>query len=195
MQHALLVRRGKARAQLPRDLNRLLFGKVADAPEQRGEILAVDVLHRQEVAPVDVADVVDAADVRMRDLPGDLDLVRGSAPAAPRPVSTSRGRNFERDALAQFQVICPIDFSHPAAPDQPVDPVPARNHRPGEEASLVERRRRRPSRARRAGTTCASDRRIPASARFRTSRSTGFRRALAPSTSRIRSAKVLPSLK
>ena len=33
------------------------------------ELLAVHVLHREEGVPVDLVDVVDAADVRMRDLP------------------------------------------------------------------------------------------------------------------------------
>ena len=38
------------------------------------EILAVDVLHRDERAAIDFADVVDAADVGMRDLAGDADF-------------------------------------------------------------------------------------------------------------------------
>ena len=66
MQDAALVRRREARAELPRDLERLVLRQPADAAQQRREILAVHVLHRQEQLPVDLADVVDAADVGMR---------------------------------------------------------------------------------------------------------------------------------
>ena len=69
MDDAALVRRGEPGADLARDLERAIFGEAADAPQQRREILAVDVLHRQERAAVDLVDVVDAADVRVRDLP------------------------------------------------------------------------------------------------------------------------------
>ncbi len=69
-----LVRGGEAGADLPRDLERALLGESSDAPQQRREILAVDVLHRQERAAVDLVDVVDAADVRVRDLPRHADF-------------------------------------------------------------------------------------------------------------------------
>ena len=49
-------------------LERLVFGQASDAAQRRGEILAVDVLHREEELAVDFADVVHAADVRMRHL-------------------------------------------------------------------------------------------------------------------------------
>ena len=69
MHDAALVRRREPRADLPRDLDRLVFRQAADAPEQGRQILAVHVLHRQKQMAVGFADVVDAADVRMRDLP------------------------------------------------------------------------------------------------------------------------------
>ena len=69
MDDAALVRGGEAGADLPRDLERAVLGETADAAQQRREILAVDVLHREERVPVDLVDVVDAADVRVRDLP------------------------------------------------------------------------------------------------------------------------------
>ena len=65
MQHVAVVHRGKSRAQLPRDLKALVFRQPADAAEQRVEVFAVDVLHRQKAAAVDLPDVVDTADVRM----------------------------------------------------------------------------------------------------------------------------------
>ena len=55
--------------------SRLVRRQPADAPQQRREILAVHVLHREEVLAVGLADVVDAADVRVRHLARDADLV------------------------------------------------------------------------------------------------------------------------
>ncbi len=65
MQHAAVVRGCQPGAQLSCDLERLVGGQAADAPEQRREILAVDVFHREEVPPVHLADVVHPAHVRV----------------------------------------------------------------------------------------------------------------------------------
>ena len=93
MQHALVVRGGQPGAQLPRHLGRLVRRQPADAPQQRGQVLAVDVLHRQEHVAVGFADVVDAADVGVADLPRDADL--GAEPRQPLGVGGHRsGRNF-----------------------------------------------------------------------------------------------------
>ena len=75
MQHAALVRRRDARGQLPGELDRLVLRNPADAAEQRRQILAVDILHRQEAPAVGVAEVVEADDVLVRDLAGDAQLV------------------------------------------------------------------------------------------------------------------------
>ena len=74
VQDAAVVRGGEARADLARDLERLVRRQPADAPQQRREVLAVHVLHREEVLAVHLADVVHAADVRMRDLARDPHL-------------------------------------------------------------------------------------------------------------------------
>ena len=75
MQDALLVRGREPGAQLAGDLERLVGGKPPDAPQQRAEVLAVDVLHREEVQAFHFAEIVDAADVRMRHLARDAHLV------------------------------------------------------------------------------------------------------------------------
>ena len=94
VEHAALVRRGDAGAQLPRDLDRLVLRNASDAAEQRREILAVDVLHREEAAAVGVAEVVQAADVLVRHLARDAQLVVELR--QPRVVCRRlrRGRNF-----------------------------------------------------------------------------------------------------
>ena len=89
VQHALLVRRGQPGAELPRDLERLVRRQPADPPQQRGEVLAVHELHRQEEVALGLADVVDAAHRRVRDLARDAHL----AVEAREPLAVaSRGR-------------------------------------------------------------------------------------------------------
>ena len=75
MQNFAVVCRREAGAQLPCQLERLVRWQPADAPQQRREILAVDVLHREEVLAVGFADVVHAAHVRMGDLPRQPDFL------------------------------------------------------------------------------------------------------------------------
>ena len=65
MDHAPVMRGGEAGADLARGVERLVGGQSADAREQRGEVFAIHVLHRDEGHPFDLADVVNAADVRM----------------------------------------------------------------------------------------------------------------------------------
>jgi hypothetical protein len=74
MDDALVVRCGHPGADLPRDLDRLLAGEPSDPADERREVFAVDVLHRQEVGTVRLADVVDAADVRVGRLTGEANL-------------------------------------------------------------------------------------------------------------------------
>jgi len=62
---AAVVRRGQPRARLPRHLEGAVLRKAADAAEQRREILAVHLLHRQERVAFEFADVGDAAHVGM----------------------------------------------------------------------------------------------------------------------------------
>jgi hypothetical protein len=51
MQHAPVVHGGQPGANLPRDFEPLVFGKAADASQQRLQIFAVHVLHRQKSPP------------------------------------------------------------------------------------------------------------------------------------------------
>ena len=117
-----LVRRGEPGAELARDLERLVRRQPADAPQQRGEVLAVHVLHREEVLAVDLADVVDAADVGMRDLARDAHL-GVEALEAVLLRSESPRQELQRDRLAELQVVGAVDLAHAAAAEQADDPV------------------------------------------------------------------------
>ena len=82
-----------------------------------GEVFAVHVLHRQEPAAVGVAEVVQAADVLVRDLARDAQLVVELRPArgiAPRRL----GQELQRDRLIEREVVGPIDLAHAAAAEQ-----------------------------------------------------------------------------
>ena len=92
VQDAAIMGRSQTRAELPREFERLLRWQSSNAPQKRGEIFAVHVLHREEVLAVGLADVVDTADVRMGHLARDADLVL-EARQAVRRWATSLGRN------------------------------------------------------------------------------------------------------
>ncbi len=68
MDDAAVVRGGESRAELPRELDRAILRQPSDAPQQRRQVLAIDVFHREKRVAFELADVVDAADVRMRHL-------------------------------------------------------------------------------------------------------------------------------
>jgi hypothetical protein len=70
MQQSAIMRGGKAGADLVRGLQSLVRGQATDAAQQRRKVLAVDVLHGEKVLPIDLADIVDATDIRMRYLAG-----------------------------------------------------------------------------------------------------------------------------
>ena len=140
VQHALVVRRGEARAHLARDLDRLVLGKPPDAAQERGQILAVDVLHGEEVPPLDLADVVDAADVGVRDAARVAHLgVEALDPGRLR--GELRRQELQRDGLAELQVVGAVDLAHAAAADEADDAVALGEDRPGSKAAAIERGR------------------------------------------------------
>ncbi len=76
MEHPFLVSRRQARTKLPSDLNPLVPWQPADAAQQALQVLAVDVFHREEVLAVYFVDIVNPADVWVRDLPGQRTSLR-----------------------------------------------------------------------------------------------------------------------
>src|ERR1043166_1641433 len=74
MDHAAIVRRGEARAEAAGGIDGFVGGEAADAGEQAGEIFPIDVFHRDERHALDFADIVNAADVGVRDEARDADL-------------------------------------------------------------------------------------------------------------------------
>src|SRR5262249_15490688 len=107
-----------------------------DPPEQVGEVLAVDVFHRRERAPVHVDDVVHAAHVRVRDLPGDPHLAE-EARVQLVVLLDALGQELERNGLPESEVVGPVDLAHPAPAEQRDDPESARHERAGKEAAVA----------------------------------------------------------
>ena len=148
MDDAALVRGGEPGADLPRDLEPALLGEAADALEQRREILAVDVFHRQERVPIDFVDVVDAADVGVRHLTRHPHF--GVELRQPRRIAVDvRRQELQRDRLTELQIVGAIDLAHAAAAEPPDDAVAAAEERAGLEAAVVDRARGRQPAARR----------------------------------------------
>ena len=136
VQHATFVRRRQAGAQLPRHLDRLVLRQPPDAAQQRGEVLAVDVLHREVRPAVDLADVVHAADVLVGDLARDAHLVvelretRGIG-------GDGLGEELQRHGLVEPQVVGAVHLAHPAASKQPDDAIAVVDDGAGWKAAAV----------------------------------------------------------
>ena len=116
MEDVLVVRGAEPGAELARDLEPALLRKASHAPEQRRQVLAADVLHREERPPVHLADVVDAANVRVRDPSRDPELFVEQR----EPMRIRRelfGKELERDLLLQCEVLHAVDLAHAALAD------------------------------------------------------------------------------
>ena len=85
---------------------------------------------------VHLADVVDAADVRVGDLQGGLDLVEEAVEA--RLIALHRLRQeLQRHRLAELEVVGAVDLAHAAAAEQADDAVALGQDRARDEAGLV----------------------------------------------------------
>jgi hypothetical protein len=133
VEDAALVRGGNPRADLPRDFDRLVLGEAADAAEQRREILAVDVLHREERGAVGVADVVGPADVAMRDGARDAHFVVELRQASGM-AGEILGQQLQRDGLSELQVVGAVHLAHAALAERRDDAEAAGENGSGFEA-------------------------------------------------------------
>src|SRR5438552_15318802 len=80
-----------------------------------------------------LADVEDAADIRVRDLARDADL--GEKSLAPHGIGGERARQeFQRDRSAELEVVGAVHLAHPAATEQPDDAISPGDHTARREA-------------------------------------------------------------
>ena len=134
---APLVRRGEAGADLPGDLERAILRKATYSPEQRREIFAVHVLHRQERVALDFIDVVHPADVRMRHLPRHPHLRVELREPRGIPVHVPR-QEFQRHRLSKLQVVGAKHFPHPALSELANDAVAPAEEGARREAAVID---------------------------------------------------------
>ena len=150
VEDAFVVSGGESQSELSGNLRRLVGRKPADAPKERPQILAIDILHRQKVKPAGLTDVMNPADVGMGDLAGDTNL--GSKALQPLFVFGKFLRQkFESHGLLQGEIVGVVHLAHATLAGTFDDAIPA-----GEDVTRVEaamlgvgRRIRRPASARR----------------------------------------------
>ena len=142
MQDAFFVRGGETGADLPRDFDGLIHRQPADAAQQHRQVLAIDILHRDELEAIDLADVVYAAHVGVRDLAGDAYLV---VEARQRAIVARSGfrQELERHGLAQGQIGGAVHLAHAAAAQQAGDAIARRQQGSGQETAFIHRARGR----------------------------------------------------
>ncbi len=134
MKDAAIVRRGKAGAYLSNDLHGLVRRQPADASQQRREIFAVHVLHRHERTAVPLGDVMNPADIRMRDLAGCARLVA----QARRQGGVVAAQEFQRNGLAEREIVGAINLAHTAATEQADDAVARRQEGARRERAVID---------------------------------------------------------
>src|SRR5208283_5500897 len=123
MQQSAIVRGRQTGADLVRGLQSLIRWQTTYAAQQRRQVLAVDVLHGEKVLPVHLTDVVNATDIRVRNLAGITDL--GVKRCQSRRVVLERGgKKLEGYNIAELEILSAVDFAHAATAKQSDDPIP-----------------------------------------------------------------------
>ena len=116
-----LVRRAHAANHLPRDRDGTRDGQLTLFLQDRREIAALDVGHRQVLDAVDLAEIVDADDVLVRDLTGEQQLAFEPLLEIPRHRRIRgdlRTDHFQRDRDSQRVVPRLIHGAHAADTEQ-----------------------------------------------------------------------------
>ena len=107
---------------LAADVDRAVGTQAAVAPQDRGQVLALDELHGEVEHPVDLAGVVDGDDVRVLERGRDPRLAREALAEALRLGEVGRD-DLDGGAALEVEVLRAIDHAHPAAADPLLDPV------------------------------------------------------------------------
>jgi hypothetical protein len=110
--------------------------QTADTADQRIQVFAIEVLHGNEVEAIDHADVVDPADVGVRDLAGNADFV--AEPGESRFRHLGAGEEFEGDGLVEDEVEGAVDLAHAAVAEEAEDAIAAGEDCAGGEAAFVD---------------------------------------------------------
>ena len=138
-----VVGRQQAGGDLPGDGQRSLDRQPALLLEDRCQVRSLDVRHRDVLDAVDLADVVDADDVPVRDLSGEQQFALEPAFELLRDEGL-RGEvgpnHLDRDCHLQDLVPRLVDGAHPTHAEQPDDVVPGPKFWPTAIGSVCDRR-------------------------------------------------------
>src|SRR5271157_4365647 len=117
------MRGGQTGTDLVRGLQGLVRWQATYAAQQRRQVLAVDVFHSEKVLPVHLTDVINATDIRVRNLAGITHL--GMKSREGRSIILERGgKKFEGYNIAKLEIFSAVDFAHAATTKQSNDPIP-----------------------------------------------------------------------
>jgi hypothetical protein len=113
MQNVFGVSRGQSRAELSRNFQRFVGREPADAPQKGSQVFAIDILHGEKRVPVDLPDVINAANIGMRNSPCHSHFV---AKAFQQSLIAGGfvGKKLHSDRLSERQIIRTIDLAHAA---------------------------------------------------------------------------------
>ena len=111
MDHALIVRGLQPLADLPEDVDDPRHGQASLAPHDTGEVMSVNVLHRQELHASGFAEVVDAQDVLVCDVARELNLALEALENC-RITGEIETNDFERDVAVELAIADEVDLAH-----------------------------------------------------------------------------------
>jgi hypothetical protein len=122
MQHAFIVSGCETGAQFAGNLHGLIRRESSNASQQRVQIFAIDVFHRKVRKAFHLTDVINAANIGMRDLARDADFV---VKARQRfwIAGGFLGQKLKGDRLAKLQICGAIHLPHPARAQKTDDSV------------------------------------------------------------------------
>ena len=122
MDHAFGVCRGERLRHLPGDADRARQRQAAFAAEDRVQVLAVHVGHRDELQALDVAEVVNPEDVLVRDLRAEQQLLLEALHGGG--VGDEAGPDdLDGDVAIELAVVRLVDAAHPAFAEGVLDVV------------------------------------------------------------------------
>jgi hypothetical protein len=136
MKYALGMGGGQAGTELARNVEGFVLGQAPDTPQKRRKVFAIDILHGKKNVAFHVADVIDAANIRMRHTPCNPHLILKTLQES-LIAGGFVGQKLESDRLAECQVVGSVHFTHAPFSQQRNDAVAPSKQSAGKEAAFA----------------------------------------------------------
>jgi hypothetical protein len=136
MKDSLSMSSGESGTKLASDFDGLVLRKASNAAEERSQVFPVYKIHREKGLAVDIAHIVDATDVWMRDSASCPHFV---AKALPQSFVARGfvGKELHRDGLSEGQIISTVDLAHASLAEKGDDAITPGNETSGKKASFT----------------------------------------------------------